>query len=235
MGRASQGSGMAGMFEKRELDPKTRRVDKKACVSAPRKYHRSIRTSRRKPFGAYSVLEVPTNARPDAIKKAYHRLSMIHHPDKHLTAQAMSAATKAFQALGAAYDQLKDKTLRKEYDKAFDLVEDSTERVRKHREELTAIEWAIANSVNVSRKWLKKEGRPISKALCEKKRKLLLAKVGESVDFKWMGTSRSGTVVGVTPTYTNNKLTDGTGQVCWVTIQPSRGPLRSVLEGSVSL
>ncbi|KAG6849575.1 hypothetical protein H0H93_007278 [Arthromyces matolae] len=66
----------------------------------------------------YEVLSVPQDANVDAIKKAYRRLALIHHPDKHATAtdSAKAAASVKFQQVGFAYAILSDEKRRTRYD-----------------------------------------------------------------------------------------------------------------------
>ena len=61
----------------------------------------------------YNILEVPETATVDEIKKAYRRLSLIHHPDKNNN--SAESATK-FQKISEAYETLGDIDKKKEYD-----------------------------------------------------------------------------------------------------------------------
>ena len=51
----------------------------------------------------YKMLGVPRSATDKQIKKAYHKLSMIHHPDKVSGEAEKEAATKRFTEIGEAY------------------------------------------------------------------------------------------------------------------------------------
>ena len=58
---------------------------------------------------AYRVLQLPRDASDAEVKKAYRRLAMVHHPDK-VAGQgeaAETAATRKFQAINAAYEEIK--------------------------------------------------------------------------------------------------------------------------------
>jgi DnaJ family protein A protein 2 len=61
----------------------------------------------------YSALELPETATADEIKKAYRRLSMVHHPDKN---KNNPASTEQFQKISEAYETLGDPEKKKEYD-----------------------------------------------------------------------------------------------------------------------
>ncbi|EIN07377.1 DnaJ-domain-containing protein [Punctularia strigosozonata HHB-11173 SS5] len=66
----------------------------------------------------YSVFGVESSASTDEIKKAYRKLALIHHPDKHATSgeEAKAAAQLKFQQIGFAYTVLGDEKRRKRYD-----------------------------------------------------------------------------------------------------------------------
>lgn len=58
---------------------------------------------------AYQILEVPTNATDNDIKKAYKYLAVKHHPDKvsHLGADVQRAAEERFKKIAEAYEKIK--------------------------------------------------------------------------------------------------------------------------------
>ena len=60
----------------------------------------------------YNILGVPQTASSDEIKRAYRKLSFIHHPDKN----AAPESTKLFQKLAEAYSVLSDTSSREDYD-----------------------------------------------------------------------------------------------------------------------
>ena len=60
----------------------------------------------------YAVMEVPPEAQPDEIRKAYRRLARRYHPDVSKEADA----EERFKALGEAYEVLKDPDKRAKYD-----------------------------------------------------------------------------------------------------------------------
>ena len=62
----------------------------------------------------YDILGVPRNADADAIKKAYRRLAMEHHPDRN---QGSAEAEARFKELSEAYEVLKDPDRRAAYDR----------------------------------------------------------------------------------------------------------------------
>jgi len=66
----------------------------------------------------YAVLTVTETATVDEIKKAYRRLALIHHPDKHASssASAKAEASTKFQQVGFAYTVLSNEKRRQRYD-----------------------------------------------------------------------------------------------------------------------
>ena len=67
----------------------------------------------------YAVLNLKSDATPDAVKKAYRRLALVYHPDKHSTAseEAKAEASNKFQQIGFAYAVLSDPKRKERYDK----------------------------------------------------------------------------------------------------------------------
>jgi len=61
----------------------------------------------------YDILEVQETATADEIKKAYRKLSMVHHPDKNGNSQE---STEKFQKISEAYEVLGTPEKKKEYD-----------------------------------------------------------------------------------------------------------------------
>ena len=66
----------------------------------------------------YAVLSIEPTASQEDIKKAYRKLALIYHPDKHATAAegAKFAASRKFQQVGFAYAVLSEKNRRAKYD-----------------------------------------------------------------------------------------------------------------------
>lgn len=60
----------------------------------------------------YEILDVPTNASQEAIRRSYYRLAKKYHPDKN----SDEGSKEMFQRLGEAYQVLGDEERRKRYD-----------------------------------------------------------------------------------------------------------------------
>ncbi|KAL1917705.1 uncharacterized protein VTP21DRAFT_3539 [Calcarisporiella thermophila] len=73
------------------------------------------------PSDLYSLFSLPKTASPNEIKKAYRRLALQHHPDKHQDPEARNAATQKFQQLSFAYAILSDSKKRDRYDKTGEI------------------------------------------------------------------------------------------------------------------
>ena len=66
----------------------------------------------------YKVLGVESGASAEDIRRAYRKLALLHHPDKHAssTDEARAHASMQFQRVGFAYAVLSDTKRRKKYD-----------------------------------------------------------------------------------------------------------------------
>jgi DnaJ-class molecular chaperone len=62
----------------------------------------------------YDILEVPSNASLDQIKKSYRKKSLLYHPDRQV--QGGQDNTNRFQEISEAYETLSDDRKRKQYD-----------------------------------------------------------------------------------------------------------------------
>jgi DnaJ family protein C protein 9 len=73
----------------------------------------------------YEVLNLTNTATSYEIKKAYRQLALIHHPDKHATADdgAKATASLKFQQIGFAYAVLSDEKRKERYDKTGSTTE----------------------------------------------------------------------------------------------------------------
>lgn len=64
----------------------------------------------------YQILEVSPDASEKEIKRAYHRLARERHPDKGKTPEEVKRLQEEFALISTAYNVLKDKAKRAEYD-----------------------------------------------------------------------------------------------------------------------
>lgn len=65
----------------------------------------------------YDILNVPQNATPEELKKAFHKLAVSHHPDK---TNGDKAKEDEFKSISEAYTILSDPEKRKNYDQFGD-------------------------------------------------------------------------------------------------------------------
>lgn len=65
----------------------------------------------------YAVLGIPRNAKKSDIKKAFHKLSLMYHPDKYTGEESKETVHEKYQNIKNAYDTLSDPDKRKMYDK----------------------------------------------------------------------------------------------------------------------
>lgn len=69
----------------------------------------------------YKILGVPKNADDRAIKKAFRKLAVQYHPDKHQDQADKDAAEKIFKDVVEAHDVLSDEEARGKYDRGEDI------------------------------------------------------------------------------------------------------------------
>ena len=67
----------------------------------------------------YDVLALKSDASQEEIRKAYRKLALLCHPDKHTNSSEhdRAHASKRFQQIGFAYAVLSDERRRKKYDR----------------------------------------------------------------------------------------------------------------------
>lgn len=80
----------------------------------------TVALKRSKTKDYYKVLDLPRDAAPKEIKKAFLRLSKLHHPDKAASADARPAAERKMAAINEAYEVLSDPELKARYDQGDD-------------------------------------------------------------------------------------------------------------------
>ncbi|KAI1143791.1 hypothetical protein F5Y05DRAFT_362585 [Hypoxylon sp. FL0543] len=115
--------GQAGKWEEavrewksvQEMDPEDRTIAKEI-----RRAELELKKSQRKDY--YKILGVEKGADEQAIRKAYRKLAIIHHPDKNPNDEE---AAERFKDIGEAYETLSDPQKRARYDSGEDLIDPS--------------------------------------------------------------------------------------------------------------
>ncbi len=82
------------------------------------KAHTLLKRSKAKDY--YKVLSVPRDASPKDIKRAFLKLSKIHHPDKARSAEEKPAFEKKMASINEAYEVLSDPELKQRFDNGDD-------------------------------------------------------------------------------------------------------------------
>ncbi|KAI0114887.1 hypothetical protein F4814DRAFT_297267 [Daldinia grandis] len=98
-----------------ELDPDDRSIAKEI-----RRAELEFKKSQRKDY--YKILGIGKDADEAAIKKAYRKLAIRHHPDKNPNDDE---AAERFKDIGEAYETLSDPQKRARYDSGDDLIDPS--------------------------------------------------------------------------------------------------------------
>lgn len=80
----------------------------------------ALKRSKQKDY--YKILGVNKNASDDEIRKAYKKMALVHHPDRHANSSEAEKKEneKKFKDLGEAYAVLSDKNKRMRYDSGQD-------------------------------------------------------------------------------------------------------------------
>ncbi|KAH8815806.1 hypothetical protein F5884DRAFT_773738 [Xylogone sp. PMI_703] len=113
--------GQAGNWEEavRELKTLQEQDPNDASIAKEiRKAELELKKSKRKDY--YKILGVEKDADESAIKKAYRKAAIIHHPDKN---PDDPNAEERFKDIGEAYETLSDPQKRARYDSGEDLVD----------------------------------------------------------------------------------------------------------------
>ncbi len=97
-----------GVVHGREVETITRIADRMRISVADFNSIKAMFVSQTRQ-SAYEILEVPSTATDEEVKKAYRRMAVKYHPDKvsHLGEEHQRMANEKFQKLTEAYDQVK--------------------------------------------------------------------------------------------------------------------------------
>jgi DnaJ like chaperone protein len=97
-----------GVVHGREVETITRIADRMRISVADFNSIKAMFVSQTRE-SAYEILEVPSTATDEEVKKAYRRMAVKYHPDKvsHLGEEHQRMANEKFQRLTEAYDQVK--------------------------------------------------------------------------------------------------------------------------------
>ncbi|KAI5864501.1 TPR-like protein [Durotheca rogersii] len=98
-----------------ELDPEDRTIPREI-----RKAELELKKSLRKDY--YKILGISKGADESAVKKAYRKLAIVHHPDKNPNDDE---AAERFKDIGEAYETLSDPQKRARYDSGEDVMDPS--------------------------------------------------------------------------------------------------------------
>lgn len=112
----------AEMFEEAVRDyTKATEIDgsNRAAQEGLNRANLELKKSKRKNY--YKILGVPKNANPSQIKKAFRKLALVWHPDKHKGEEAKEEAEKKFRDIGEAYEVLSDEEKKAKYDRGEDI------------------------------------------------------------------------------------------------------------------
>ena len=118
---------------------------------------------RRRPLTHYQVLDIPSNASPAEIKRAYRNLVKQHHPDAQASPLDAVAGAEKIRKINAAYEVLKHRESRQSYDAQLQDVPDRTSRMRSAVEmqhQPTASDEELARQA-----WLKQVYTPLNRLL----------------------------------------------------------------------
>jgi DnaJ like chaperone protein len=97
-----------GVVHGREVETITRIADRMRISVADFNSIKAMFVSQTRE-SAYEILEIPSTATDEEVKKAYRKMAVKYHPDKvsHLGEEHQSMAKEKFQRLTEAYDQVK--------------------------------------------------------------------------------------------------------------------------------
>lgn len=83
----------------------------------------ALKQAKRKDY--YKILDLPRDADEKAVKRAYHKMAKLWHPDRHSSSEeaVKVEAERVFKNVNEAYEVLSDPAKRRRYDAGADLAE----------------------------------------------------------------------------------------------------------------
>ena len=107
----------------RDLELVERKEPSSENRAAVKEAKRLEKLAKRKDY--YKILDISRSASDYEIKKAYKRLAMLHHPDRHATADdsVKKEEERIFKDISEAYSVLSDPQKKARYDSGQDLEE----------------------------------------------------------------------------------------------------------------